>query len=937
MRFLPPASLHRGSETCLLLVALLLSLAVSPARLPGQDSSEPATSEPATSEPVPGRPQWTTSRVVGSPEPPPLYTVEQVWTSAELKSPLYVAQLPGTEYLLVVLQGGEEGRPSRVLRLEDDPQSQAQPVPFLEVERRLIYGLTFHPNFASNGYLYVFTNGTVDEDERVNRVSRYTVSRDAPYACDPASERTIIEWRSMGHDGGDLVFGHDGMLYITSGDGTSDSDGWVTGQDVRDLNGGVLRLQVDNIPEDQPYVVPPDNPFLQVPGARGELWAFGLRNPWRMSIDSKTGRIWVGNNGQDLWETAHLLRRGENYGWSVYEGGHPFHAQGPIGPTPPVPPTLEHSHAEARSLTGGVVYHGDQLPDLEGVYVYGDLSTGKIWGARHDGEKVTWHRELADTSVQVACFATTRRGDLLVVDYGGGLYRIVPARQEAPAHPFPTRLSETGLFQSTQEYRVETGVVSYRINAPGWHDGATSDHYLAVPGDARIDFSTGGGGWSLPEGSVLVQTLSLPLAPGGQPRRLETRLMTRQLSEWVGYSYRWNDEQTDAELVGAKGEDLRLQVYDPAAPDTPPRTVDWRIPSRSECMNCHARAVGYLLSMNSLQLNCPPASADPARDDQPASDADENPLKKFLALGLYSNPPTESIDALPRLANPYDPKENLEARARSYLHANCAVCHIEAGGGNARMNLSFDSPDEKTKLIEERPLHDTFGLPNAMLVAPGAPDSSVLYHRISQRGRGQMPPLVSHQVDEGARQLFHDWILSLQPRYPVVKNWQLADLQPLLEQVTSGRSHAQGEAAFQRLGCAQCHRFQGKGGGAGPTLEEVGKRLPAAELLEALVEPSRKVAPEFATTVLETSEGQVLQGRVLEENAERIVLQTASSFGAPLIVPTASVDHRSLSPVSVMPAGMLDTLQPEQILDLIAYLQSAGDASAAAFRAAEKP
>jgi len=332
---------------------------------------------------------WTTSRVVGSPEPPLPYTVEKTFTNIAWKAPLFIIAEPDTDYLLVAQQGGEKERPSKVLRLRDDPAADHTET-FLEVTNRLIYSMTFHPGYRTNGHVYVFTHGASGEFARTNRISRFTVERQGAHRCDPLSERVIIEWHSEGHDGGGIVFGHDGRLYISSGDGTSDSDGWNTGQDLSELLGGVLRIDVDRVGGTQPYSVPKDNPFVGMTNARPENWAYGLRNPWRMCIDQKTGQIWAGNNGQDLWETAHLIRRGENYGWSVYEGSHPFYLNRKLGPTPPVAPTIEHSHAEARSLTGGAVYYGDKHSELNGAYIYGDYSTGTIWGARHNGSRLTW-------------------------------------------------------------------------------------------------------------------------------------------------------------------------------------------------------------------------------------------------------------------------------------------------------------------------------------------------------------------------------------------------------------------------------------------------------------------------------------------------------------------------------------------------------------------
>ena len=274
------------------------------------------------------RSPWTTSRVKGSPDPPLPYVATRVFWDVEWKEPIYAEREPGTQNLMIIQKGGETEAPTRIGRIRDTPDVKEFTV-LITSAARLVYGLTFHPQYEQNGFIYLFSNVNLDKTERVNRVTRYTVSRekDAEVLCDPDSRKLIIEWRSLGHDGGDLVFGRDGMLYITAGDGTSDSDQWLSAQDVTSLQGSVLRIDVDHPSGDRAYSIPTDNPFVDLPNAKGEVWAIGLRNPWRMSIDEQTGQIWVGNNGQDLWETAHLLGRGENYGWSVYEGSHAFYTQ----------------------------------------------------------------------------------------------------------------------------------------------------------------------------------------------------------------------------------------------------------------------------------------------------------------------------------------------------------------------------------------------------------------------------------------------------------------------------------------------------------------------------------------------------------------------------------------------------------------------------------
>src|SRR6185436_900071 len=266
-----------------------------------------------------------------------------------------------------------------------------------------VYSLTFHPNFPSNRFIYLGVNGMGEGRKKYTRILRYTFDAEAKGVL-PESRVVIIEWPSNGHNGGDCTFGKDGMLYVTSGDGTSAMDRDDIGQNLSSMRSKVLRIDVDGAPTGKPYIVPADNPFVALTNARPETWAYGLRNPWRITSDLQSGQIWVGENGQDLREYAHLLGRGENYGWSAYEGSRPMFKDRLKGPSPFTPPTIEHDHGEYRSLTGGIVYRGRAYPELAGAYIYGDYSTGRIGAMRHDGKKVLWQRELADTPLMIVGF-----------------------------------------------------------------------------------------------------------------------------------------------------------------------------------------------------------------------------------------------------------------------------------------------------------------------------------------------------------------------------------------------------------------------------------------------------------------------------------------------------------------------------------------------------
>ena len=382
---------------------------------------------------------------------------------------------------------------------------------------------------------------------KTSQVVRYTVDRRPPHGIDPESRLLIIEWPSNGHDGGDLAFGNDGFLYVSSGDGSSDSDADLTGQSLDDLLAAVLRIDVDHPDPGRNYGVPKDNPFVDRPGARPELWAYGLRNPWRLSYDRESGQLWVGQNGQDLWEQVYLIQKGANYGWSLTEGSHMFNAQRQAGPDRISPPAAEHHHSEARSLTGGRVYRGTRLPGLVGTYVYGDWSTGHVWGIKHDGTRATWQGELVDTPFNITGFGTDHAGELYVIDQLSGFHRFEPTTEaDRPSRPFPTTLSASGLFASLAEHKPHPAALAYDVCAPQWADGAAMERFALLTGLERIEQKpqlNAGGWWTLPDGSVLVQTLSLDLADAaGKPdrKRIETRLLVRQQGEWTGYSYRWN-------------------------------------------------------------------------------------------------------------------------------------------------------------------------------------------------------------------------------------------------------------------------------------------------------------------------------------------------------------------------------------------------------------
>ncbi|MFM7929290.1 MAG: hypothetical protein ACKO9Q_16410, partial [Pirellula sp.] len=496
----------------------------------------------------------------------------------------------------------------------------------------------------------------------------------------------------------------------------------------------------------------------------------------------------------------YLVKRGSNYGWSVMEGASTFYANRQRGEDPFEPPVKDHHHSQARSLTGGIVYRGPepQYEKLKGAYVYGDYSTGKIWAIWHDGDKPSEAIEIADTPHAITGFATMNDGQIWIADHlGKSIVRLVANQAEDNSERFPRLLSQTGLFEDVAKHRYAKGVVPYSVNSPLWSDGAHKERAFAIPQndsqDQRIEFQNQFG-WTFPNSTVLIKSFAIQEQAGDPKshRWIETRLMLREQNEWVGYSYRWNQQGTDAELVDASGQDVDYQILDESVSGGT-RIQKWHYPSRAECMVCHSRAANYTLGLQTSQLNrtyesdtssqnqltvfenmgllkvnpqqfvhSPKPKTTPSDSPSP----DESIMIQAAKLPQRPTPSDSSIlpalpSALPKLANPYDDTEPLDARVQAYLHSNCASCHVPAGGGNAAMELSHPTEWSKMGILDATPKHHDLGIAGAKLVYPGDPDKSLLLRRISIRGKDQMPPVASNEVDQRAVGLVRQWIQGL--------------------------------------------------------------------------------------------------------------------------------------------------------------------------------
>lgn len=332
----------------------------------------------------------------------------------------------GTNRVFVVEQRGV------ITVFTDDPETD-QSTTFLDISGPVddqsneegLLGLAFHPNYSSNGFFYV--NYTVNNPART-RISRFSVSAGNPDQADPASEQILLEFSQPfgNHNGGQLGFGPDGYLYIATGDGGSAGDPEENGEDLTTLLGGILRIDVDQTSGDLPYAIPANNPFAgNSENIREEIFAYGLRNPWRFSFDAQTGQLWTGDVGQNAMEEINIIENGGNYGWNTTEGDLCFDPSNNCDTQGITLPVLTYRHDQGdRSVTGGFVYRGTELTELSGQYIYADFVSGRVWAADISDLNSLSVRQLVDTNLGISSFGVNADQELFICAFDGQIYQL---------------------------------------------------------------------------------------------------------------------------------------------------------------------------------------------------------------------------------------------------------------------------------------------------------------------------------------------------------------------------------------------------------------------------------------------------------------------------------------------------------------------------------
>lgn len=720
---------------------LLASCSDQVSLLPAEQS---AAIEQEVVAPVPreaiGPRESNSSCLAGDAPVEPIY-LDQVFSDVSLSKPIHFQQAPGgTDSPIYIAE--KNGRIVAIPADDDATDEQVTVALRLQVQSHGesgVTGFTFHPDYSVNGQVYVSYGTEPTPGALEHRLSVFQRQADGLTFGEEDILLNIAKDNAE-HFGGALAFGPDGFLYYSIGDDGDNLDGDYhpdLAQDPQSLLGSILRIDVDNASADQAYSIPNDNPDFTGTGPN-EIWAQGYRNPWRMAFDREPPHaLWASDVGAREKEEINVIGSADNHGWPACEG-----ACDPAD-SAYVDPVFSYSNIGGAASIGGFVYRGAAIPELYGKYVFADYVAQKVFQLDPEllPNEPLYVQDLLDVPFAIAGFGEDNAAELYALDFtGGGVYRFARNQQTDDNGPADL-LSETGCFASLSngDPVPASGVIDYETSQKFWSDGAEKRRQLALP-DGEVLSTTDANNWQLPVGGVTIKHFYW------QQKIIESRFLVRHdESQFSGYTYEWNEAQTDAALVPSAGRTVALEGG-----------LEWEYPSRSNCSRCHSEQAGYTLSLESRQLNV----ADVEGHSQ---------IDNLAQFGYLDSVAPVKSDAFPGVEQLTDDAIPLGQRAASWLHVNCSSCHRGAGSaGRAEWDARYDATLAQRRLCEVLPFEPVSGLAQLeALLAPGSHEHSTLWLRASARDTPfSMPPISSTRVDEAGVALVAEWIDALESPCP---------------------------------------------------------------------------------------------------------------------------------------------------------------------------
>lgn len=725
-------------------VSSLVSSVVSSSRSSSSStlSSSISTSSTGSSSISVGLDSRPSNTTCLAPEPVASGTTQIQWRLAftqlpSISNPSNLFQLPGDDaHWYVIRQAGYIAR-------FNNTSNANQLTTVLDIDARVdssqdemgLLGFAIHPNFSANRYVFLYYTGRDGSNRIETRVVRFTVNTEGVF--DANSETILLRFtRPYGnHVGGQMAFDNQGYLLISSGDGGSGGDPHENGQNQNNLLGKILRIDVDRTENGMAYAIPTDNPFIGQANVRAEIWAYGLRNPWRFSVDSVTGDLWLGDVGQGAWEEINLVTRGGNYGWGDMEGDFCYSGRSNCSTQNKITPLYSISHnTGACSVIGGFVYRGSTYPAAYGRYFYTDYCETTVRSIERQPNGSLTHRAYNQAVADLVSFAEDNHGELYAIGRGSAGQQIVRMNVTNTGlipGSMPTQLSATGCVQSANPKNPASGMIPYDVKSPLWSDGVDKSRYLSMPNNTQIEV-TATGDFHFPVGSVLMKHFI------ENNQYIETRLFAHTSLGWQGFSYEWNDQQTDATLLSA-------------AKDKMIGNLNWHYPSAGECLECHTAASGFSLGLETAQLNHDFLYVQTNRT--------ANQLETLQQIQLFKT--NFSQQQKNRQLYSFTDTASLEQKAKSYLHANCSHCHQPNDTSPVDIDLRFDTLLNQMGVCNQSPQASNLGIANPLLIAPGEPLRSVLLERMKVNDSNKMPKIGRNEMDQTAVNTIGNWIEEL--------------------------------------------------------------------------------------------------------------------------------------------------------------------------------